>query len=132
MAERPVPDLTDHDTGGHWQAAREGRLAIRCCTECGLVLHLPKSYCHGCGRWTTEWKTVRPAGTLWSYTTTERQLRQGFEPPYTVVVVELDDAPGTRLVGHLPGRPELTIGMPMRVTFERITDEVALPQWEPA
>jgi uncharacterized OB-fold protein len=130
MAQRPVPTTTDHDTGGFFAAANEGKLALRTCTDCGLVLHLPKAYCHGCGGWNTEWREVRPTGTLWSYTTTERELRSGFPAPYTVVVVALDDAPGARLVGHLPGRPELTIGMPMRATFERIDDEVTLPRWE--
>jgi hypothetical protein len=132
MAEQPLPVTTDHDTGGHWQAAARGELAVRACTACGLVLHLPRAYCHGCGSNATEWKAVRPTGTLWSYTTTERELRPGFEAPYTVVVVELDDAPSTRLIGHLSGRPALEIGMPMRARFERVDDEVTLPRWEPA
>lgn len=131
MAERAVPNTHDHDTGGHWQAAKKGELAIRACTKCGLVLHLPKAYCHGCGGWDTEWKSVSPTATLWSYTVTERELRPGFEPPYTVVVVDLDEAPGTRLVGYLAGRPDLEIGMPFRATFEKVNDEVTLPQWEP-
>jgi uncharacterized OB-fold protein len=131
MADRPVPNTTDPDTGGHFRAAREGELAVRACTHCGQVLHLPKAYCHGCGSWETAWRSVRPAGTLWSYTTTHRQLRAGFDAPYTVVVVDLDEVPGTRLIGHLPGAPELTIGMPMRATFERLDDEVSLPRWEP-
>jgi uncharacterized OB-fold protein len=131
MPPRALPVTTDHDTGGYWQAANRGQLALRTCQTCGLVLHLPRAYCHRCGSWDTEWRTIAPAGTLWSYTTTERELRPGFPVPYTVVVVELDDAPGVRLVGHLPGRPALQIGMPMRATFERVTDQVTLPQWEP-
>jgi uncharacterized protein len=131
MAERAVPNTIDHDTGGHWQAAKNGELAIRACTNCGLVLHLPKAYCHGCGGWDTEWKAVSPKGTLWSYTVTERELRPGFEPPYTVVVIDLDEAPGTRLIGYLAGRPDLEIGMPFRVRFDKVDDEVTLPQWEP-
>ena len=131
----PVPRTTDHDTGGHWAAAADGELAIRACAACGLVLHLPKAYCHGCGSWDTAWRAVAPTGTLWSYTITERELRAGFDPPYAVVVVELDEAPGTRLVGHLPGRPELRIGMAMRARFDRVGPagaEVRLPNWEVA
>lgn len=131
MAERPVPNVHDHDTGGHWEAARRGEVAVRACQDCGLVLHLPRAYCHGCGGWNTDWKAVAPTGTLYSYTTTERELRPGVEPPYTVVVVELDEAPGARLFGYLPGRPELQIGMPMQARFERVDDEVTLVQWDP-
>lgn len=135
MSERPVPNTDDHDTGGHWQAAARDEVAVRVCTDCGTVLHLPKAYCHGCGGWSTEWRSVSPTGTLYSYTVTERELRAGFEPPYTVVVVELDDAPGARLFGYLDGRPELTIGMPMHARFEVVDhagdDAVTLVQWDP-
>ena len=131
MAERPVPNTLDHDTGGHWEAARNGEVAIRRCDDCGLFLHLPKAYCHGCGGWNTSWHGINPTATLYSYTTTERELRAGFDPPYTVVVVELDDAPGVRLFGYVPGRPELAIGMPMRARFDTVDATVTLMQWEP-
>jgi uncharacterized OB-fold protein len=130
MTERPVPSTTDHDTGGFFRAATRGTLAVRACTGCGQVLHLPRAWCFACGSWETAWRDVRPEGTLWSFTTTHRTLRAGFDAPYTVVVVELDDAPGVRLVGHRPGEPELTIGMPMRAAFEQLGDEVAIPRWE--
>ena len=132
IAQRPIPCTTDPDTAGYWEAASRGELAIRVCTACRQVLHLPKAYCHACGGWETTWLVVPPTGTLYSWTTTERELRSGFEPPYTVVCVELDDLPGTRLVGYLGGRPELEIGMAMRASFEKSQGDVILPQWEPA
>jgi uncharacterized OB-fold protein len=129
---RPIPNTTDHDTAGYWEAASRGELAIRMCSSCNQVLHLPKAYCHACGSWETDWRVVPPTGTLYTWTTTERELRPGFEPPYTVVLVDLDGAPGARLVGYLAGRPELEIGMPMRAYFENGPGDVLLPQWEPA
>ena len=131
MTERALPNVQDHDTQGHWDAARRGEVAIKFCDDCGKVLHLPRAYCSGCGGWNTSWRSVAPTATLYSYTTTERELRPGVEPPYTVVVVELDEAPPARLFGYLPGRPELRIGQPMRARFERVDDEVTLVQWEP-
>lgn len=130
-AGRPPPVTDDPDTSGFWEAARRGELAIRACSDCAHVLHLPKGYCDACGSWNTEWQVVAPTGTLYSWTTTERELRPGFEPPYTVVLVDLDDAPNTRLAGLLDGRPELRIGMPMRMVFEPIDADTVLPQWEP-
>jgi uncharacterized OB-fold protein len=129
---RPVPCTDDPDTGGFWEAAARGELAIRVCSDCGQVLHLPKAYCHGCGSWNTAWQVVAPTGTLYSWTTTERELRPGFVPPYTIVCVELDDAPGVRLVGYLDGRPQLESGMPMSATFEVAQGGVVIPQWQPA
>lgn len=126
----PIPNTLDPDTGGHFAAAADGRIAIRVCDDCGHVLHLPRSYCSVCGRWSSRWHAVSPTGTLWSFTVTERALRPGFDPPFTVIIVELDDAPGTRLMGCLPGRTNLAIGMRMRATFESRGD-VTIPQWEP-
>jgi NADPH:quinone reductase-like Zn-dependent oxidoreductase len=68
---------------------------------------------------------------LYSWTVVEHQVHPGYPAPYTVVLVELDDAPGVRLIGYLTGRPELRADQPMRVNFERIDDETTLPQWEP-
>ena len=44
---------------------------------------------------------------------------------------ELEDHPGVRLIGHLPGSPELREGQAMRVWFQDLANGVVLPQWEP-
>lgn len=129
-ASRPVPCTTDHDTGGFWKAAADGELALLHCSDCGQVLHLPQPYCFACGSWNTEWRVYPPVGVLYTWTTTERQLWPGFPPPYTIVCVELDGAMPVRLVGYLPGKPALKIGMPMRATFEEIGSGLVLPQWQ--
>jgi uncharacterized OB-fold protein len=65
---------------------------------------------------------------VYSWTVVERQFSAAFPVPYTIVIVELDDAPGVRLVGHLPGRPRLTAGTALRADFEQRGD-AALPRW---
>jgi hypothetical protein len=62
--------------------------------------------------------------------------------PYNVIVVALDEDPRVRMVGNLLARegaalgelpaPALRIGAPLRVVFERVSDEIALPRWVPA
>jgi uncharacterized OB-fold protein len=59
--------------------------------------------------------------------------------PYNVIVVSLDEDPTIRLVGNLVPREggainemdpaTIRIGAPVRVVFERVSDEVALPRW---
>ena len=131
MTDLPIPVADDADTGGFWEASAEGVVRVRRCDACAAVLHLPKVYCHLCGSWDSSWQDVEPTGTLYTWTTTYRELRPGFTPPYTVVLVELDDAPGARLVGYLPGEPDLRIGMAMRAEFEPRGD-TTLVQWVPA
>ena len=67
-------------------------------------------------------------GRVYSWTTVEHQVHPAFPVPYTVVLIQLDDVPA-RLVGHLPGAPELVEGQPMEVWFETLDDGVVLPQW---
>jgi uncharacterized OB-fold protein len=132
-APRVVPETADHDTGGFFAAAAREELAICACAACGHVLHPPRAYCAQCGSWDTTWRTVSGRGRLYTWTTVEHQAHRAFPVPYTIVLVELEDAPGTRLVGYLPGRPDLSADMPMRVWFEPVDDEagIRLPQWAP-
>lgn len=131
-APRLLPVGDDLDTGGFFEAARRGELVIRRCNGCDAVLHMPRAYCHTCGSWEGRWAPVAGTATVYSWTVVEHQVHPAYPVPYTVVLVQLDDVPAARLVGYLPGRPELTPGMPMRVWFETVADGVVLPQWAPA
>ena len=128
----PLPLTDDLDTSGFWKAATEGKISIRTCAVCEAVLHLPKLYCHNCQSWKTYWRDVRPTGTLYSWTVTVQQLHPAFPTPYTVMLVELDDAKDARLIGYLEGTPELKIGMPMRANFIDAEPGVTLVQWKPS
>lgn len=108
-----IPTSADPDTGGFFRAVDNGTLAVLRCSSCAVWLHLPRPRCERCGSWETQWDAVPARGTLFSFTRTEHRVDPDFEPPYAVVLVSLDACPDVRLVGHMPGRPELHIGMPM-------------------
>ena len=130
--QRLLPITDDLDTGGLFAAARDHRLAIRVCDRCDAVLHVPTAYCHTCGSWEGHWQTVAGTGSLYTWTVVRHQVHPAFPVPYAVVLVDLDDRPGTRLIGQVPGEPALHAGMPMEVWFEAIGDDVELPQWRPS
>lgn len=132
VATVPLPVINDPDTAGFWLAAQRGEVAVCACANCGAVLHLPRGYCHSCGSWTVEWKVVSPEARLVSWTVAEHQVHQAFPVPYTVVLVELDDASGVRLAGYLAGRPTLRAGMSMRADFVAYPQQAALVNWIPA
>jgi uncharacterized OB-fold protein len=125
---RPVPVVDDLDTGGFFEAARRGELAIQVCDGCGTVLHLPRAYCRACGSWDTHWQPTSGRGRVYSWTTVDHQVHAAFPVPYTIVLIQLEDVPA-RLVGHLAGAPELTEGQPMEMWFETLDDGVVVPQW---
>jgi uncharacterized protein len=128
---RLLPVLDDRDPGGFWAAAARGELVVRTCRNCDASLHLPRAHCSACGENDPWWRPVRGLARLYSWTVVEHQVHPGYPAPYTVVLVELDDAPGVRLIGYLAGRPDLRADQPMRVRFEQIDEETTLPQWEP-
>jgi uncharacterized OB-fold protein len=130
LTPRPVPVTDDEDTGGYWQAAAEGRLVVQECLNCHSVLHLPKPFCHRCESWDVGWRDVSPTGTVYTWTVVDHQIHAAFPVPYTVVLVELDDAPGVRVVAHLPGAAQLRVGQAMRARFDEPTPGVAVPGWE--
>jgi uncharacterized protein len=128
---RLIPVDDDRETAGFFEAARRHELAIRRCDGCDAVLHMPRAYCHVCGSWEGRWEPVTGTGTVYSWTVVEHQVHPLYPVPYTVVLVELDDLPGTRLVGHLAGAPSLAIGQRLEAWFEMLGDGTVLPQWRP-
>jgi uncharacterized OB-fold protein len=127
---RLIPVDDDRDTGGFFEAARRQQLVVRICDRCGVVLHMPRAYCHACASWEGHWEPVSGRGRLYSWTVVDHQVHPAYPTPYTIVLVELDDRPGVRMIGHLPGAPELREGQAMNVWFEAVDDGVVLPQWE--
>ena len=129
MSERVLPIVDDLDTGGFFEAAADGRLAIAHCAHCGAVLHVPRAYCRGCGNFGIEWRTVEPTGSVYSYIVVTHQVHEAFAVPHTIVLVELDDLPGVRLTGWLAGEPDIHIGQRACTQFEQVADDTTLPQW---
>lgn len=127
---RPLPVTDDPDTGGFFAAAARGNIAVCTCSACDNVVHLPRSLCDRCYA-PTVWRDVGPTARLVTYTVVEQQIHPAFEVPYTIVLVQLDDAPGVRLVGRLDGAVELRTGDAMVATFDE-QDGIVVPNWRPA
>jgi len=132
MSGRILPVDFDRDTGPFFAAAREKRLVYRACNDCGAGVHMPGQYCHACGSRNTEWRDASGKGRLYSWTTVTHQVHPAYPAPYTIVIVALEEAPSVRLIGTLPGAPDLTAGQPMTVWFEEWEDGQFLPQWAPS
>jgi uncharacterized protein len=99
-----------------WAAAAAGRIALPACPACGVFqwYPLPGRPCGHPGP--LEWRDLAGTGTIFTFTRVERAfLPAGGEPPYTVVFVELDGAPGPRLVSVLVGDGSATPAIGDRV-----------------
>ncbi|MDT0202687.1 OB-fold domain-containing protein [Nocardioides sp. AE5] len=134
MVERLLPVMDDPETGGFFAAATEHRLVVQACAACGSLQQPPRPRCRTCLGQDLGWRDLPQRGRVHTWTVVEHQINPHFPAPYTVVLVDVDpaddDAPAIRFVGHLPGRPEVAVGTPVRVVFEELPGGIVLPNWE--
>jgi len=123
---RPLPQ-PDVDTTFFWEGAREHKLLILHCDECDHWVHYPKPACPVCGG-SVQPKQVTGRGVVHTFTITHNPV-PGFEPPFAVVLVELEEQKGLRVVSNLVDvAPEdIEIGMPVEVAFVDAGEDVVLP-----
>lgn len=134
MAEqgRVIPTPTP-ETKHYWDGAREGELRIQACNSCNQNYFPPRPFCPKCGSRDVRVVKASGKGTLYSYIINHLPA-PGYTSPFTVAVVELEEGP--RLMTNIvecEATPEaLELDMALEVTFEKLNDEISLPQFKPA
>ncbi len=127
---RPAPAV-DPESAPYWAATTEGRLVLQRCTGCGRHQLYPRAHCLSCRR-PVEWVEARGTGTIYSYTVIRQNPSRSFRHllPFVVALVDLDEGPRlmTNVIGCDP--EQVSVGAPVRVRFERVSDEAALPVFE--
>jgi uncharacterized OB-fold protein len=130
---KPLPHPTV-DTEPYWDGLHAGKLMLQACGDCGKVRHYPRPVCDACWSMAVTWVEASGQGHVHSWTVTHHAFHPGFMPelPYTLVTVDL--AEGVRVNARLralqPG--ELRVGLPVKIGFERVTEDVTLPVVQPA
>jgi uncharacterized OB-fold protein len=126
-APRPSPE-----TQPFWDGCAEGELRLQRCIPCNELYFPPRPACPQCLSEEVKWETLSGRGTLHTYLINHRAA-PGFEAPYAIAVVELDEGP--RMMSNIVGveqTPEaLVLDMPLEVTFEE-RGHVMLPLFKPA
>ena len=127
---RVLPLLED-DNRFFWTSGEDGRLRFLRCQGCGYFLHPPIPRCPRCGSRDVAPEVVSGRAEVWSFTV-NHQSWDGSTEPYAIAIVRLAEQDDLRLTTNIVGcAPEaVTIGMPVRVTFEQ-HDAVWFPVFEP-
>ena len=126
---------TDSWTEPFWQAAKEHRLTSAQCADCGHFRMPPTPFCPRCQSQKTAWPTLPGTGSVFSFAIcTKSPYPDVPDFVYVPAVVELDGAPGARLVTNLHGckADDVAIGMRVRVDWNPITDGWVMPVFQPA
>ncbi|GAA0218818.1 hypothetical protein GCM10009527_013780 [Actinomadura nitritigenes] len=127
----PLRPSIGKDTAFFWDGVNAGELRIQRCADCGALRHPPGPMCPECHSPNRDHVVASGRGEVHSYVVHHHPPVPGRTPPYAVAVVQLEE--GVRIVGNVNGCPpdEVRIGMPVRLVFERMDDELVLPQWTP-
>lgn len=122
------PPLPYTESEGFWMGCRRQELLIQRCRACGRYCHPPIPVCPSCQSWNMGWAKVSGRGRVEGFTIVTRALFPGFPVPYNVVRVELEEQEGLLLLGNLIDRrpEEITVGMPVQVTFDEEGPEMAM------
>ncbi|MEE3327074.1 MAG: Zn-ribbon domain-containing OB-fold protein [Myxococcota bacterium] len=115
----------------HWEGARKDRLRVQRCRSCEQHIFIPQPTCTQCLSGELEWVESSGKGELYSYTVVHRPQQPAFETPYTVVIVQLEE--GFFMLSNLIDCEEtdISIGMPLEVVFEKMSNEISLPYFRP-
>lgn len=128
----PVPDAFSE---AYWQAAREHRLCLQCCMHCGHFSHPPEPLCTQCLAADAAFRfdQVSGRGRILTWTVMRDAFIPAFKPdvPWVIVVVELEEQAGLRVLARLVDGPEaaLHVDAPVEVVFEDVAAGVTLPQF---
>jgi uncharacterized protein len=126
---KPLPKISAL-TKPFWDHARAGRLALQVCRVCGDLRFPPSPVCPACLSDDQAWRITSGRGTLESWIEFHRAYWPAFNDflPYSVCLVRLYEGPVlvSNLVGSTGGEK---LGAPVRVMFDKVTDEITLPKF---
>lgn len=130
---RPVP-VPDSFSDFFWEGAARGQLLVQKCHHCHRFQYPPTVCCESCQSRDLDVVEVSGRGSLYAMTVVHQAFLPDFaeDVPYTIALVDLDDAPGARLLTNIVehGGRSLEAGDRLQVVFEERGD-IAVPQFRP-
>ncbi|WP_231987624.1 Zn-ribbon domain-containing OB-fold protein [Mycobacterium sp. 852002-51152_SCH6134967] len=132
-SQRPLP-VPDEVSTPYWDAAARHVLTVARCSPCGALALPPDVLCTACGSTDPRYvfTPVSGHGVVRSWTVVRKSFLPGFDVPFVLVDVELEEQPDLRLIGRLLGADEaaLSIGTPVTAVFEDVSAEIAVPAFK--
>lgn len=149
MAEynKPLPK-PDPVTKPYWDSVKEHAMKIQKCNDTGKYFFYPRGLSPFTGSTNISWEPVSGRGEIYGFTIipSQRSAWPGFEAPYVVAMVELEE--GARLMTNIVNvienedasveekfeelKNKIHVGMKVKVVYDDVTDEITLPKFEPA
>ena len=123
----PIP-VADEASEPFYAGAKEGRLMLLRCSQCGRHRLPGRGRCADCWSEQSEWVQSSGRGKLYSFGIMHQKYHPAFAEvtPYNYALVELDEGP--RLITNIVDCPneELRTDMPVEAVFDAVSEETTL------
>jgi uncharacterized protein len=122
----PAPP-TNPENEPYWDAAKEGKLLVKKCNDCGEFHFYPRALCPFCFSDRTEWVQSVGRGKIYTYSVMRRA-----PVPYAIAYVTLAEGPTmmTNLVDC--DFDALKISQDVEVVFQDAEEGTKVPMFRPA
>ena len=126
---RPAPE-----SAPYWEAAKQHKFELPRCNACGGFWFPPSQSCPHCLAADFAFVPASGRGKVFSFVTFHRVYHPAFEGevPYVVALVELEE--GAMMTSNIKTDDPYAVhvGMPVRMTYEPVSDDITLPVFEVA
>ncbi len=144
MVKTPLPPkpVADGDTQPFWDAVAHHKLVVPRCSSCEAWIWQPRPLCPRCHASDPSWVELDGDARVVSWTALHPPVLGVWsdQVPFVVLLVELDDAPGVRMLGQLVDdagtllktngeREGLAIGLPLSLRWRVDEAGQTLPAW---
>lgn len=115
-----------------WDSCKAEAMQIQKCQDCGVFVFYPVYICPECASRKLAWTQVSGRGNIHTYTVAEKSLFEGVPGPAIVALIELEE--GAMLTSNIVNADPaiVRIGMPVKIAYQPVSDEITLPVFEPA
>ncbi len=126
---------TNELTAPFWDATKEERYLVQWCSGCNKAIYYPREVCPGClTSDDLEWRESPGRGEVYTFNVTHKPGLPFMTDrlPFVVALVTLEE--GTRVVTNIVNcdPSQVSVGMPVKVAWEDLSDGRKIPVFEPA
>ena len=114
---------------GFWQGIKQGKLVFQKCSECNTFSHPPRVRCPKCKGDKWEWVESSGKGHIYSWTVLRQEVHPAFRVPFEIVLVEMDNEKGVRIISNMVdcNPDDITFDMPVELCFKDAAKGWTLP-----
>ena len=133
MTDRILP-VPDEISAPYWEAAAGHVLKLPRCSQCGTFALPPDITCPSCHTLEPNYayQEVSGRGRIRTWTVIRHSFLQGFDLPFMLVDVQLDDQPEVRMIGRLVDGADAAVklGDAVAVAFDDLAPGIAVPAFK--